>query len=65
MRKTVHDNDSYGTGGNSNDDGGIDGNDFLVNCVLMGEVIMLMIVMWKMRVMEVTLLIVMEVPKRK
>ena len=65
MRKADHDNDSDGTGGNSNDDGGIHGNDFLENWVLMGKVIMLMIVMWKLRVMQVTFLIVMEVPKRK
>ena len=31
MRKADHDNDSDGTGGNSNDDGGIHGNNFLEN----------------------------------
>lgn len=61
MRKTDHDNDSDDTSGISNDDG----DDFLENCVMMGKVIMLMIMMWKLRVMQVTLLIVMEVPKRK
>lgn len=47
MRKTDHDNDSNDTGGISNDDG----DDFLENCVMMGKVIMLMIMMWKLRVM--------------
>lgn len=50
------------SGSNSNDDGG--GNDVIDNLVVM-SVMRLMIVMGKLRVLQVTMLNVMEVPKWK
>ena len=51
---------------NSNDDGGVDGNGVLGNDVLVGKVVMrLMMVTSKLRVLQVTLVNVMEVLKWK
>ena len=65
MSKADCDNDADG-GGNSNDDGSVDGDGILRIGVLIGKVLMrLIMVMNKLTVLQVILLNVMEVPKWK
>ena len=66
MSKADCDDDADGRGGNSNDDDSTDVDGILRMSVLMRKVVIkLMMVMSKLRVLQVTLLNVMEAPKWK